>query len=107
MLEAPVEKRLGKLEQHGFKVIKLVTPGTQGSMDRLILRPTWSPGPPHFVECKRPGKAERRLQAVVRDDWRARGALVEDCVNTYEEVDALIAKLLSLCIKERIDGRTS
>jgi hypothetical protein len=108
MLEAPVENRLtSSLEAVGFKVLKLVTPGSAGSMDRLILRPKWSPGAPHFVECKRPGKEERRLQAVVRDDWRARGVIVEDCVSTYEEVDALVGKLIALVKKERTDGRVT
>lgn len=99
MKEAPVEKRLvDKLTAHGFKVLKLQTPGTQFTPDRLILRPKWSPGPPWVIEMKRPGKHEQRGQELVRDDWRERGVLVLDMVNTYEQVDALVAALYEKCL---------
>jgi hypothetical protein len=102
MKEAPVEQRLKeRLEGRGFKVLKLTTPGTNGTMDRIILRPKWSPGPPWFVEIKRPGKHERRLQEVVRDDWRARGCSVWPCISTYELVDQLVDHLRHLCETER------
>lgn len=94
MKEAPVEKRLKRLEECGFKVLKLVTPGYSGVMDRLILWPKWAPRAPTFVEVKRPGKDERPLQAAVRDDWRERGCDVRERVSTYEEVDALVRTLL-------------
>lgn len=101
MKETPVEQRLVKgLTAQGFKVLKLTTPGTMGTMDRLILRPKWSPGPPWVIEVKRPKKHERRLQELVRDDWRARGVLVLDMVDTYEKVDALIETLCYTCLKE-------
>jgi hypothetical protein len=101
MKEAPVEQRLkAKLEAHGFKVLKLVTPGTAGTMDRLILRPRWSPGPPWVIEAKRPRKSEERLQEIVRDDWRSRGVLVLDMVDTYEKVDALADRLVAQCVNE-------
>lgn len=103
MKEAPVEDRLRtRLEGKGFKVLKLVTPGHAGSMDRLILMPTWSPGPPAFCECKRPGKGERRLQEIVRDQWRARGCYVLDVCDTYERVDEIERELLALCGLRRI-----
>lgn len=103
MKEAPVEQRLvDGLTGKGFKVLKLTTPGTNGTPDRLILRPTWSPGPPWVIEAKRPGKHERRLQELVRDDWRARGVLVLDMVNTYELVDALIDRLYKQCLAEAL-----
>lgn len=98
MKEALVEQRLViGLTDKGFKVLKLTTPGTQGTPDRLILRPKWSPGPPWVIEVKQPGKHERRLQELVRDEWRARGVLVLDMVDTYEKVDALIRTLLERC----------
>jgi hypothetical protein len=101
--EAPVEKRLvDKLTALGFKVLKLTTPGTNGTPDRLILRPTWSPGPPWVIELKRPGKSERRLQEVVRDDWRRRGVLVLDMVNDYEQVDAIVRHLHQQCMTEAL-----
>lgn len=94
MLEAQVETRLkAKLEGYGFEVLKLVTPGNAGSMDRLILAPVWSPAPPEFVEVKRPGKRERPLQEAVRDKWRRRGCIVRPAVSTFEEVDALVLQL--------------
>ena len=93
--EVLVEEHLKKrLEECGFKVLKLTTPGNSGTMDRMILCPTWSPGSPYFVECKRPGKAERRLQQLVRDEWRARGCKVLDVCDTYERVHEIGIMLL-------------
>lgn len=104
MKEAPVEKRLTDgLTALGFKVLKLTTPGTNGTPDRMILRPRWSPGPPWVIEIKRPGKNEERLQELVRDDWRARGVLVLDMVNTYYQVDVLICQLGSMCASDTKD----
>ena len=94
MLEASVEKRLKqRLEKYGFKVLKLTTPGASGTPDRMILRPSLFPGPPWFVECKRPGKTERRLQELVRDEWRARGLLVLDVCDSYERVETIVFEL--------------
>lgn len=98
MKEAPVEQRLvDKLTEFGFKVLKLTTPGTNGTPDRLILRPKWSPGPPWIIEIKRPRKHEARLQELVRDDWRERGVLVLEMVDTYEKVDSLVFQLYATC----------
>lgn len=101
MKESAVEKRLvDGLQGQGFKVYKLTTPGHTGTPDRLILRPTWSPGPPWVIELKRPKKHEERLQEIVRDQWRARGVLVLDMVDTYEKVDGLMAYLVYTCKTE-------
>lgn len=98
MKEAPVEKRLvDGLTAYGFKVLKLTTPGTIGTPDRIILRPKWSPGPPWVIELKRPKKHERRLQELVRDEWRERGVRVLDMVNDYDQVDRLIVTLTAVC----------
>lgn len=103
LLESVIESRLKrKLEAKGFKVLKLVCPGTVGVPDRLILRPGWSPGPPWAIEIKRPKKHERLVQQIIRDDWRKRGVLVLDMVNTQEQVDALVIKLFSICQVERV-----
>jgi hypothetical protein len=103
MKEEFVEHRLvTMLDAGGFKALKLTTPGTNGTMDRMILRPKWSPGAPWFVELKRPGKSERRLQEIVRDDWRARGCNVWPCIDTYELVDQFVQHLKLLCEQERI-----
>lgn len=105
MKEAPVERRLvGGLTNYGFKVLKLVTPGTAGAPDRLILRPLWSPGAPWVIEVKRPGKRERRLQEIVRDDWRARGVQVLDMVDTYEAVDLLVQRLVWVCLGDALNA---
>lgn len=99
VLEAKVEGKLTRdLTSYGFKVLKLTTPGTNGTPDRLIIRPLWSPGPPWVIEVKRPKKTERRLQEIVRDDWRARGVRVLDMVNTFEQVDELVFRLVWECL---------
>jgi hypothetical protein len=98
MKERDIEQRLvDKLQAEGFKVLKLVTPGHNGTPDRLILRPLWSPGPPWVIELKAPKQHERRLQELVREDWRARGILVLDAVDTYEKVDTLVDSLVAIC----------
>ena len=96
MLESIVEGKLKALEAFGFKSLKLRTPGYNGTKDRLILWPLWSPGRrgPVMVECKAPGKHERALQEAVRDDWRNRGCDVRDMVETPEKVDMLCQTLL-------------
>jgi hypothetical protein len=93
MLEIQVESRLKRLEDYGFKVLKLRTPGNSGVMDRLILRPKYCPGPPSFVEIKKPGKTERALQISVRDDWRGRGCIVHEMRQSYKDIDDLITLL--------------
>jgi hypothetical protein len=95
MLETIVEQRLKRLEKYGFLVLKLKTPGYNGTMDRLILRPKYSPGAPWVLEVKQPGKSERALQEAVRDDWRLRGVLVLDVCDTVQKVDALVDTLVN------------
>lgn len=94
MLESAVESKLKWLEGFGFEVLKFKTPGYNGTKDRLILWPTWSPAPPVMVEIKRPGKSERPLQAAVRDNWRKRGCDVRDMCDTIEKVQMLCDILL-------------
>lgn len=94
MLESKVEARLKRLENYGFKVLKLRTPGTSGVMDRMILMPKYSPGHPGFVELKAPSKNERPLQEAVRNDWRARGVRVLNMCDTIDRVDLLVEELM-------------
>lgn len=94
-LETDIEKRLReRLEAYGFKVLKLTTPGNMGVMDRMILRPKYSPGPPMFVELKQAKKKLRPLQVVIADDWQQRGVTVlEPCIG-MEAVEKLADKLI-------------
>jgi len=104
MKELPVEERLKtKLEAIGFKVLKLVTPGNTGAMDRLILRPKWSPGAPYACEVKRPGKEPTRKQELLAEDWAARGMQVLPPVSTYAEVDETVSQLAIIARGQRID----
>jgi hypothetical protein len=101
--ESKVEERLRVgLEGKGFKVLKLTCPGTNGVPDRMILRPKWSPGPPWYIELKAPKKHEARLQEIIRQDWRERGARVLNMVDTYAKVDALIDDLYHRCVHEAL-----
>jgi len=72
------------LEGRGFKVVKLVTPGTAGVPDRLILRPRYWPGPPMMVEFKKPKEPLRKLQAAVALDYQARGVHVLPYIDSRE-----------------------
>lgn len=98
MREKPVEQRLRRnLEKYGFLVLKLETPGHVGTPDRMILRPSWSPGPPWFVEIKRPGEKPRRQQELVAQQWIQRGAKVLPYIDSYETVDKTVEYCLSQC----------
>lgn len=97
ILESEVEQTLKrKLTDYGFLVLKLYTPGHIGVMDRMILRPRYSPGPPMFVEVKRPGKRVRKLQRAVGEDWKRRGAEVLSPVSSLHEVEQLCHDLIGL-----------
>ena len=104
MLESKVEKRFKtRLESYGFKVIKFTSPGTAGVPDRLIMRPTWSPGPPMFCELKRPDEEPTRAQVLTMQDMVNRGCIVLDFCNSYERVDEITTALVKLCEAVRID----
>ncbi len=101
MRESTVEQKLRTtLEALGFKVLKLRTPGNSGVMDRMILRPVWSPGPPSFVELKAPGKFERALQAEVSRNWYARGLEIHSMCDTIERVMVLCWNLIIRAVVE-------
>lgn len=96
--ESDIERKFKeRLNDYGFEVIKLSTPGTTGVMDRLILRPVYSPGPPLFVEFKKDNKPLRPLQIARGEDWARRGCTVlkpilnmQDC---YKMIDLLIGMI--------------
>jgi hypothetical protein len=100
ILEADIERKLHRLADYGFKVLKLYTPGTIGVMDRMILRPRYSPGPPMFVELKRPGKKLRPLQRATAKDWKHRGCIVLKPCSTPGEVDQLCTDLITMIMPD-------
>jgi hypothetical protein len=104
--ESDIERKLKQLlEDEGFKVLKLYTPGHTGVMDRMILRPKYSPGAPMFVELKKDGKKLRPLQIAIGSDWIQRGCKVlrpittmHECIQQCEELIRLVA------IDKRMNG---
>ena len=101
LLESDIERHLvRRLTEYGFKVLKLHTPGTTGVMDRMILRPRYSPGPPMFVELKRGGKNLRQLQAKIGEDWKVRGCMVLKPCKTMGECDQLCTYLIDLIMPD-------
>lgn len=102
MKENVIEQALRrKLEAFGCKCIKLISPGNSHVMDRMILRPKWSPGPPWVVECKRPGEKERRAQELTRQEWTLRGMRTLPPVSSQEEVAALADYIYRQCDESR------
>ena len=101
LLESEIERNLvRRLNEYGFKVFKLHTPGHTGVMDRMILRPRYSPGPPMFVEIKRGGKNLRAKQAAIGEDWKMRGCVVLNPVKTPGECDQLCTYLIDLIMPD-------
>lgn len=108
ILEGRIETRLReRLIEYGFKVLKLYTPGHTGVMDRMILRPRYSPGPPMFLELKRPGKSLRRLQKAMEKDWTERGCIVLPMCDSLEKVDKLCDKLIQDILPDYAFARES
>jgi hypothetical protein len=95
--ETVVEQRLRtRLKSRGWLVLKLVTPGTTGAMDRMILAPVYAPMAPMFVELKRPGLHPTAAQAAKAANWRSRGATVLNPISTIQEVDDLVDALFKM-----------
>jgi len=99
ILETDIEQGLReRLEEFGFKVLKLYTPGHTGAMDRMILRPRYSPGPPMFVELKRRGKKLRPLQAAIGEDWKKRGCEVLEPILGIADMTERVSELIDMVI---------
>jgi hypothetical protein len=93
--ESDIERKLKQLlEDEGFKVLKLYTPGHTGVMDRMILRPKYSPGAPMFVELKKDGKKLRPLQIAIGSDWLQRGCKVLRPITNMHEMEQTAAELI-------------
>ena len=89
MRENSIEKRLkNKVEKHGGKALKFVSPGTRGVPDRIILLPG---ARTLFVELKAPGKVLRPLQAKRASELRKLGFIVQ-CFDSFQAVDDFVRK---------------
>lgn len=90
MLETSIEKRLKKrVEDIGGKAYKLVSPGTTGMPDRLVILPE---GIVVFVETKKPkGGTLSARQRVIHKQLKKQGCEVRT-IYTYEEIEAFIAE---------------
>ena len=74
MREKAIELQLARAVKNiGGMCPKLVSPGTDGMPDRLVLLPGCRIG---FVEVKAPGKEPRPLQVMRHQQLRALGFLV-------------------------------
>lgn len=90
MLETSVEKRLKKrVKDIGGTAPKLVSPGTTGMPDRLVILPK---GAVIFVETKKPkGGTLSARQRLVHKQLKQLGCEVRT-IYTYEEIEAFIAE---------------
>jgi hypothetical protein len=74
MREKQIEQRLIKaVKDQGGMCPKLISPGTDGMPDRMVLLPEARLG---FVEVKKPGAKPRPLQERRHDQLRSLGFLV-------------------------------
>ena len=95
MLETSVEKKLKKrVKDIGGIAPKLVSPGTSGMPDRLVILPN---GIVSFVETKKPkgGKLSAR-QRIVHKQLKSLGCDVQT-IYSFEEIEAYIAEVHKGC----------
>ena len=86
-LEKTLEKRLkNKVEKHGGKFLKFVSPGMAGVPDRILLYPS---GGIIFVEMKDEGQNLKPLQVKRAEELRALGHDVR-CIDSRQAVDDLV-----------------
>lgn len=85
-----------ELEEYGFKVYKLKTPGRVGVMDRMIVRPSYSPGPPLFVELKQHKRKPDPRQAVIAADWERRGVTILKPIAGIDEARQRVQEIIIL-----------
>ena len=85
-----------EVRKRGGLAPKLVSPGTAGMPDRIVLM---SEGRMAFVELKAPGKKPRRIQEKRISDLRALGYRVF-VVDTFERVKEVIDAVQSASVSE-------
>ena len=91
MREKEIEAYLvRRVQEHGGKCWKWVSPGRAGVPDRIILLPG---GMVAFAELKAPGQKERPLQVRTQAVLRGLGFRVFSAVDSKEKVEAVIAAL--------------
>ncbi len=89
MSEKEIEKKLKKkVEALGCMCLKFESPGYTGVPDRMILIPG---GEVIFVELKAPGKKERPRQDYVQEQFRKRGFMVINTVDSIEKVERVVS----------------
>ena len=85
-----------EIRKRGGLAPKLVSPGTAGMPDRIVLM---SEGRMAFVELKAPGKKPRRIQEKRISDLKALGYRVF-VVDTFERVKEVIDAVQSASVSE-------
>ena len=92
MREKEIEQKLVKaVRAAGGMCPKLVSPGTNGMPDRLVLMPD---GHIAFVEVKAPGKVPRPLQVVRHRQLRALGFRVY-VIDSVEQIGVILDEIRS------------
>jgi hypothetical protein len=94
-----------RLEDKGFMVLKLITPGRAGAMDRMILRPVYSPGEPMFVELKVNNQNPTTYQQAVAANWIKRGCVVLQPACGQKQVLDLADSLLKLVYSDYLAAK--
>ena len=90
MREKKVEEKLVKaVKAEGGRCLKLVSPGTDGMPDRMVLLPGGRIG---FVEAKAPGRKPRPLQVKRHEELRALGFMVFD-LDDPEQIPGIIREV--------------
>ncbi|GMB00904.1 VRR-NUC domain-containing protein [Pelosinus sp. IPA-1] len=89
-MEKAIEKYLrDKVEKHGGKFLKFVSPGMAGVPDRILLFPS---GGIKFIEMKDTGKKLEPLQVKRANELKALGHDVR-CIDTKQKVNDLVKEV--------------
>ena len=103
MREKAIELQLTRtVKAAGGMCPKLVSPGTDGMPDRMILLPAGRIG---FVEVKAPGKKPRPNQKAVHRILEKLGFTVFGCVDSYTAADAVARTCEKIARKGEGDRR--